>query len=451
MSKRSFRLLFLFLILTFTFAGFASAKGSGDGLWREVADSAAAMRSAERQIVPDSYKKFRLDKTMLRTILGSAPEELSDPFGMSNSIVTLPMPDGSFARFRIKHSLVVEPGLLEKFPELGETYSGQGIDDPTATVRFDLLPSGFHSMILSPSGTVMVDPYANGDTSNYISYFKRDVQRKTGFSCDVDTQHAIESISKPRNSDFKELIPEFASASPEVTSGTQLRTYRLALAATNEYAVAVGGNTSAGTLAAQVLIMNRVDGVYERDLAIRMIIVANNNLIVYAGDNTCGGVACTSANDPYTNSNGSTMLGQNQTNIDAVILPANYDIGHVFSTGGGGVASVGVPCGASKARGVTGLSNPVGDTFALDFVAHEMGHQFGALHTFNGNTGNCSGANRTAGSAYEPGSGVTIMSYAGICTSQDLAPHSIDTFHVRSLEEIVAYSSGGRECRRHHL
>ncbi len=297
-------------------------------------------------------------------------------------------------------------------------------------------------MVLSTTGTVMVDPYAVGETDNYITYFKRDAPKETRFSCEFDQQEALERLFRPTNGDNRELIPDIAS--PEVISGTQLRTYRLALAATNEYTVAVGGNTIAGALAAEVLVMNRVNGVYERDLAIRMVVVGNNDLITYAGDNmNCGGMACTSANDPYTNSNGSTMLGQNQTNLDAVIMTANYDIGHVFSTGGGGVATLNGPCGASRARGVTGLSNPTGDPFAIDYVAHEMGHQWGANHTFNGTTSSCSGGNRSAGSAYEPGSGVTIMAYAGICGSQNLSANSIDTFHVKSLEVIVAYSQTG--------
>lgn len=210
----------------------------------------------------------------------------------------------------------------------------------------------------------------------------------------------------------------------------------------------MGSNTVAGTLAAQVLIMNRVNGVYERDLAIRMVMIANNDQIVYAGNNmNCpvgtGGTACTGANDPYTNNSGTAMLGENTTVLNQVIQTANYDIGHVFSTGGGGVATLNGPCGANKARGVTGLTNPVGDPFAIDYVAHQMGHQWGANHTFNSTTGSCGGGNRSATSAYEPGSGITIMAYAGICGNQNLALNSIDTFHVKSLEVIVAYSQTG--------
>jgi hypothetical protein len=403
---------------------------AGESLWENVAETSIPQAGA-RVLVPAKYRTVRLNQNLLTTLLAKAPMEFTSAAREDPPIITLPMPDGSLARFSFEESPIMERGLAEKYPEL-KTYRAQGIDDPTATLRFDWLPTGFHAMVLSPSGTVLIDPYAIGDRANYITYWKRDAANTAEpFEC-----HFINDPSLPEVS-YSDI------AAPNVISGTTLRTYRLALAATNEYCVAVGTNTVAGSLAAEVLIMNRVNGVYERDLAIHMNIVANNNLITYAGDNlSCGG-ACTGANDPYTNTNGSTMLGQNTTTLNSVIGTANYDIGHVFSTGGGGVATLNGPCGGNKARGVTGLPSPLGDAFAIDYVAHEMGHQWGANHTFNGTVSNCGGGNRSNGSAYEPGSGITIMAYAGICGSQNLAAHSIDTFHVKSLEAIVAYSQTG--------
>jgi hypothetical protein len=327
MFRRFFQSVFLFVTFVFL-ASTVLAGGSPDDVWQETDASSLQLIEVERTIVPKVYKTFSLNKTNLFSILDRAPLEFTGAAQSSEIILTLPMPDGSFQRFRIERSPVVEAGLLGKYPELGETYRGQGIDDPTATVRFDFLPTGFHSMILSPRGTVLVDPYfARGDTENYISYRKTDAPRTENFVCDFKETKSLSEILSPEELLSSGFLPD---QSENVTSGTQLRTYRLALAATNEYAVAVGGNTIAGTLAAQVLIMNRVNGVYERDLAIHMNIVANNDLIVYAGDQTCGSVACTGSNDPYANTNGSTMLGQNQTNLDTVIGTANYDIGHVF-------------------------------------------------------------------------------------------------------------------------
>lgn len=438
-SPRRIASLFVFLVsavcgTALQAAGPASGGNSAFPLWQPVDEQSIAPGPA-RPLVPASYRTVRLNEAALNEILARAPMEFTVARN-EQPIITLPMPDGTIARFQFEESPIVEQALADKYPEL-KTYRGQGLDDPTATLRFDWLPTGFHAMILSPSGTVLIDPYATGDRSNYMTYWKRDaVRNPESFVCHVDGD--------------EEVPPEVAGRTdaPAVISGGTLRTYRLALASTNEYAVAVGGNTKAGTLAAEVLIMNRVNGVYERDLSIRMVMIGNNDLITYAGDNTSCGGACTSANDPYTNNNGSTMLGQNQTTIDGVIGSANYDIGHVFSTGGGGIAQLAVVCGNSKAKGVTGLSNPVGDAFAIDYVAHEMGHQWAANHTFNGTSGSCGGGNRSNTSAYEPGSGITIMAYAGICSTQDLAAHSIDTFHVKSLEVIAAFSQtgGGNTC-----
>jgi hypothetical protein len=337
MGSRHRIALVLIVMLGSTVMALADAR-SQDGIWEKIDKVQLRQPGIDSLGLPNQYEAFRLDKRSLHALLQRAPEE----FAGEGVVITLPMPDGTFSRFQIEHSLVVEPGLLVNFPELGATYRGRGIDDPTATVRLDLLPSGFHSMILSAYGTVVVDPHTPGDSQNYISYLKRERPSTSEFSCKVGTTEVELSESlKPQDPSRMDFLPDVSA--PEVVSGSQLRTYRMALSASNEYCAAVGGNTVAGCLAAQVLIMNRVNGVYERDVAIRMVIIANNNLIVFAGNNfTCpvpgGTQACTAANDPFSNDDGLTMLGQNQSIVDSRIGNGNYDIGHVFSTGGGGWA-----------------------------------------------------------------------------------------------------------------
>lgn len=430
--KRTTSLLFFIFTCGVFFA--AGQETAADKFWRAADDAALQRALPERVIVPKAYKAFALDQTALRQTLRAAPLEFTEAARNNSAEITIPMPDGSTARFSIEESPVFEAGLAAKYPSI-KTFRGRGIDDPTATARFDLMPNGFHAIVFTGKGTILVDPYAVGDTSHYISYFKTDAERSGEFVCEVKNSSDVEQLTA-----FHSFAPDATS----VVSGTNLRTYRLALAATAEYTNVFRqtGDTDAQAraraLQQMILIMNRVNGVYERDVAIRMVLIANEDSIIYTD----------SATDPYTNESGSTMLGQNQSNLDSVIGAANYDIGHVFSTGGGGVAGLGVPCRSNlKARGVTGLPNPIGDAFAIDYVAHEIGHQFGGDHTFNVGNGSC-GAQRAAGAAYEPGSGVTIMGYAGICSGQNLAPNSIDTFHVKSIEQIVAYStlSSGNGC-----
>jgi len=336
-------------------------------------------------------------------------------------VLTLPMPNGVFSRFAIEESPVMEPELAAQFPQI-RTFRGQGIDDPTATMRCDITPHGFHAQILSILGTVYVDPFKGGDRSRYISYDKKGLRSSAPWKCLLD--ETVQGAA-PYRADF--------AIEPLYSNGGTLRTYRLALACTGEYAVAVCNHngvavTVANTLSAMTTSVNRVNGVYERELSIHMNLVANNSLLVFTD----------AATDPYTNTNASSLLSQNQSTCDSKIGNANYDIGHVFSTGGGGLAGLGVVCGSRKAQGETGSSSPYGDGYDIDYVAHEMGHEFGANHTFISTTGSCSG-NGNASTAYERGSGVTIMAYAGICGADDLAPHSYDYFHSISLNEISNY------------
>lgn len=389
-------------------------------LWTDIAPAAIAP-ALDRPVAPEQFRALTLDLEAMRALLAGVPHE-ERVLPEQAATIELPLPEGGSERFAILETALLHPDLGAQYPEI-RTYTGRGIDDPSATVRLDLTPHGFHGLILSERGGVVIDPYQRGDLRHYQSYYTRAnlSPEMLGGCTVVDDDGMGEEIHR--------LMAEGGGD----RSGTQLRTYRAAVATTGEYATYHGG-TVALALAAVTTSMNRVTGVYEREVAVRMQLIANNNLIIYTNAGT----------DPYTNNNGSTMLGQNQTNLDAVIGNANYDIGHVFSTGGGGIAGLGVVCRTgNKARGVTGLNAPIGDNFDIDYVAHEMGHQFGANHSFNGNAGSCAGGNRNAATAYEPGSGSTIMAYAGICGAQNLQAHSDDYFHWINIQEIVTYTNSG--------
>ncbi|MBK9731723.1 MAG: T9SS type A sorting domain-containing protein [Chitinophagaceae bacterium] len=393
--------------------------------WQDV-NSGMVQSYGTRYSTPTDYRTLQLNISSMRAHLQTAPKEFSGSARTKSLVLSLPMPGGTIDDFEIYESPVMAPELAAKYPEI-KTYAGSGITDPRAHIRIDVTDFGFHAMILSPRGDVFIDPVSNESTSYYIAYNKKDLHREYAFDCEVKGE-ADEDIQLEK----KHSTPQYRS------SGDQLRIYRLALACTGEYATTKGG-TKSGALSGMTTSINRVTGIYESEFGIRLELIANNDTLIYL----------VGATDPYTNNDGFVMLDQNQDNINTLIGSANYDIGHVFSTGGGGIAGLGVVClNNQKANGVTGLPNPTGDAFDVDYVAHEMGHQFGGNHTFNSTTGSCGGGNRSAGTAFEPGSGSSIMAYAGICSPNDLQAHSDPFFHVGSYDEICdfAFESEGSTC-----
>lgn len=396
------------------------------------APEAQLITAKKRNIVPEKYRTLLADTAALRQFLRQLPSESSIADKNRAPVIELPMPDGSTARFHVWESSIMEPALAEAFPDI-RTFTGQGIDDKTATVKMDWTEFGFHATILSPvTGDVMIDPYAHLSLTNYISYFKKDYKKKGTY----------DELLLPDNAEINQKANDINSIQAGVCSGTQLRTYRLAVACTGEYAVAVvspSTPTTALVLSAITTTVNRVNGVYEKEVAVRLVLVGTENRIIFLNPNS----------DPFLqNNNGSGLLVESQRVIDSAILNANYDIGHTFSTGAGGIARLGSVCNSSfKAYGVTGLPVPRGDSYDIDYVAHEMGHQFSANHTFNSISDFCgAGGQWSSTTNAEPGSGSTIMGYAtspSICGSDNLQNYSDDQFHAISFDQITNFTVTG--------
>ncbi|MES2734082.1 MAG: zinc-dependent metalloprotease family protein [Bacteroidota bacterium] len=361
--------------------------------------------------VPVSAKLFNLDLAGFKTHISKAPSR-ENTTGRADIIVAFPNAAGIMERFSLVEASILHPDLAAKYPGI-QSYAGQGIDDPAATIRFSVSQLGLHGMVLSAEkSTYFIDPYTI-DKKTYAVYVRPHLR---------DGTQAFKCLTLQADNELSQ-----SQASPTGrTNDKKLRRYRLALSCNAEYGNLFAGagtdaQKKANILAQMNVTMTRVNGVYERDLAITMQIVPNNTAIIYYGS---------TSTDPWS----SEFNTKTQQVIDAAIGNANYDIGHNFNTSGGGNAGcIGCVCKTgSKGSGYTGRADPTGDAFDIDYVAHEMGHQFGGYHTMN--TCSRSGSGTTE---VEPASGSSIMGYAGICPT-NIQANSDDYFHYVNIRDISA-------------
>ncbi len=413
--RRMFSAAFvLFCLSVCSSAIFAGGQDKQTNLWKPIDET--SLPAANRRASDSSkYLVYRLNKSALKNVLAQSPLEFSDAARQKEVILEIPTPDGGTARFRLEESPVFASQVAAQFPTW-KTFSGQGIDDPTATARFDLNANGFHGYVVGMRGTFLIDPYSLTDRNNYIVYYKGDLnQNREPFSCNIGG----------RETNRADLS---AMTAPAVFSnGTQLRTFKLAVSASRQYTNFFGSQANA--LAAIQTTVNRMIVVYRRELATTFTIVSDIRSVF------------TDANNGGFTNNSNADTDRNQVVLDMIYGNANYDIGHVLSmtpNPDGLAASPSLCDPTGKAQGFTGAPTPQGDGFDVDYVAHEIGHQFSMSHTFNNDfDGSCN--TRSATSAYEPGSGVTIMGYGGICAPRNLSANSIEYFNLRSFDQALNY------------
>ena len=410
----------LLLALSLVFV-FASVSGQNKGLWSTLNNTAKKTNGVASYEV-GKRKLYQLNISELKSRLKQSP--LRKKNNQSHIVLDFPMPDGSMESFEVYETPVLSTILSEKYPTI-KSYTGRSPENPLHLIKFTLTDFGFHGMILRPEGEAIYINPEQKETHTYEVFSRKELSAKA-FACHVH--------------DMKEEIVKDDAVQRKVSTVNDgnLRTFRLALAATGEYtqfhanAAGVGDGTDAERRAAALAAMNvtmaRVNGIFETEMSITMVIVPNNEDIIFTDPET----------DGLSNNSGGTLINEIQNVIDFNIGFPDYDIGHVFSTGGGGIAQLNSPCGSGKARGVTGLPSPVGDPFDVDYVCHEMGHQYGATHTFN----NACNGNRSEITSVEPGSGTTIMAYTGICPP-NIQSQANPNFHAVSIQQMWNNISGG--------
>jgi Metallo-peptidase family M12B Reprolysin-like/Secretion system C-terminal sorting domain/Bacterial pre-peptidase C-terminal domain/Fibronectin type III domain len=372
-------------------------------------------KAVARLSFPTAFKLFDLNTSSLRQELFSIVANRSSKHA---TVISLPNAEGNLEQFEVFEASNFEPALQAQFPEI-RAYSGKGITDKSATLKLSISPSGIQTMVFrTDKENEFIEPYSK-DHSVYAAFKSQRTKGQLAWRC--STPDADLAIG---------LNTQVSNLNITARSGGDLKTMRLAQSCNGEYANYFGSST-AGTAADQSIVLSafnntltRCNGVYEKDLALHLNLVASSTSVIFYNP----------ATDPYSTTL-SQWNAQLQSTLTANIGEANYDIGHMFgaSGGGGNAGCIGCVCtNGSKGSGITSPNDgiPQGDNFDIDYVVHEVGHQLGGNHTFSHSLEG-SGVNK------EVGSGITIMGYAGI-TAQDVAPHSIDIYHQATIAQIQA-------------
>lgn len=408
----------------------------GQNPWKSVDENSILNKSnSEREIIPDRYSSFSLDfKMMSKSLLKAQKESFKQK--TKGVQMDLPMPDGSLERFTFRESSCMSPVLSAKFPEI-KSYRGISETNPHLQARVDFGTMGFHAVIYSEKGRIFIDPYFSTPDEHYISYFTKDhhpAEDQKPLACGVDSHYIQSEAEKTSHTTPKSYYKSFGTP---VTK----RTYRMAIATTGEWGALFG--TVEGVMSGIVTAVNRLNMIYENEISVKFELIDDNDQLIFLDGTT----------DPYVEpSLGTSLLGQNRTVLNNIVGSQAYDIGHVFTircTDVGGVANPGVVCMANKANGVSCVGTRNISAFMVDTGAHEIGHQFSGGHSWN----NCPGIleQKSENTAYEPGSGSTILSYAGTCGNQNITSTNDDYFHVGNLSQFISFIENSARCADEEL
>ena len=394
--------------------------------WSDASDSDwTVLRSEDQPIQPEAFRPiFITEADRVNTFLRSS----------ASFKASFPLPDGSQKTFTLTSVDQFHPALAKKYPHI-RSYSGFDPDQPQHRIALSIGEKGVHAVYQSDRGEVYLDPYQQSSNERHMVYYTRDHHLPADLAGNLRCGSAELSTTDLFNQPLgTPKSPLRSSADP-----VDLQVYDIAIATTGEYSQANGG-TKASVLEAINVALTRINFVFVRDMAIRFRLIEENEEVIYLN----------AEDDPYDDDNISALLSQNTTNLANVLGPDNYDLGHVFAgpCGGGtvGQAALGGTCNTQRKARAASCQIGANDRFYINVVAHEIGHQFNATHTFNNcppNEGQLSPI-----SAYEPGGGSTIMSYADACGTQSFQNSADPYFHVHSLQQMYDYSrrSTGSTC-----